>query len=279
MFFPEYTWILLIVSAVICLVGFYKYVYFLSVGYGLSVAGLGVAMAVLYVLTGGNAGNPDPNSYYSIPVLIQCVLCVVYGIRLGGFLLVREIKSAAYRKTLNSQTDKPMPFFVKVALWLCCAALYVMQVSPIWYRISNLRSSETLAWVGCLVMLIGILLEGIADKQKSAAKEKNPDMPAMDGLFKMCRCPNYFGEVVFWTGIFISGLNIMTGWQWLVAAFGYVCIVYIMFNGAKRLEKRHIKNYGSKPEYIAYADHTPILISLLPIYHMVKKEEREVKRV
>lgn len=279
MFFPEYTWILLIVSAVICLVGFYKYVYFLSVGYGLSVAGLGVAMAVLYVLTGGNAGNPDPNSYYSIPVLIQCVLCVVYGIRLGGFLLVREIKSAAYRKTLNSQTDKPMPFFVKVTLWLCCAALYVMQVSPIWYRISNLRSSETLAWVGCLVMLTGILLEGIADKQKSAAKEKNPDMPAMDGLFKMCRCPNYFGEVVFWTGIFISGLNIMTGWQWLVAAFGYVCIVYIMFNGAKRLEKRHIKNYGSKPEYIAYADHTPILIPLLPIYHMVKKEEREVKRV
>jgi hypothetical protein len=41
--------ILYIVCAVMCAVGFYKFVYFLSVGYGLAVAGGGIAVLILYL--------------------------------------------------------------------------------------------------------------------------------------------------------------------------------------------------------------------------------------
>ena len=34
----EYLWILAVVSAVLCAVGFYKFVYFLSIGYGFAIA-------------------------------------------------------------------------------------------------------------------------------------------------------------------------------------------------------------------------------------------------
>ena len=44
----EYLWILLIVSAVLCAVGFHKYVYFLSIGYGFAVAGIGAALMILF---------------------------------------------------------------------------------------------------------------------------------------------------------------------------------------------------------------------------------------
>ncbi len=69
--------ILWLVGLVISAVGFYKYVYFISLGYGFSVAGMGVAMLVLFWdrLTAGTA--------------LFCALLVAYGCRLGGYLLVR----------------------------------------------------------------------------------------------------------------------------------------------------------------------------------------------
>ena len=51
----------------------------------------------------------------------------------------------------------------------------------------------------------------------------------------------------------------------------YILIVFIMFNGAQRLEKRQMARYGNNPEYKAYADKTPIIIPLLPIYHLNKQ--------
>ena len=47
MVFPPLTWVLLIVSAVICSVGFYKFVWFMSVGYGRAVAGIGATIAFI----------------------------------------------------------------------------------------------------------------------------------------------------------------------------------------------------------------------------------------
>lgn len=91
------------------------------------------------------------------------------------------------------------------------------------------------------------------------------------GLYKMCRCPNYFGEIIFWTGIFVSSLDILSGiGQWLMAVISYICIVFIMFNGAQRLEKRQMARYGNDKEYNDYANSTPIIIPLLPIYHLNK---------
>ena len=64
----------------------------------------------------------------------------------------------------------------------------------------------------------------------------------------------------------VGGLSALAGWgQWVMAVAAYVCIVYIMFNGAKRLEKRQASRYGKKPEYRAYADRTPILLPIVPL--------------
>ena len=105
----NYLGIFFVISLVLCLVGFYKYVYFLSIGYGFSVAGIGVAMAVMSLMGIFEA---------SLPHYILFILFVVYGIRLSGFLLVRELKNAAYRKTLKEATgdEKAMPIFVKVSI-------------------------------------------------------------------------------------------------------------------------------------------------------------------
>ena len=259
--------IFFLVALVVCLVGFYKYVYFLSIGYGFAVLGIGVTMAIMGAMGIFNM---------SLPHYILCVLFVVYGFRLSGFLLIREIKNASYRKTLKEATgeESAMPIFVKVAIWVCVAALYVAQTSPVFFRVYNGGEVSGFAWAGILICIAGIVLETIADNQKSAQKKARPNMVATQGLYKMCRCPNYFGEIIFWTGIFVSSLDILSGvGQWLMAVISYICIVFIMFNGAQRLEKRQMARYGNNKEYNDYANKTPIIIPLLPIYHLNKVEK------
>ena len=262
--------ILLAVCAVACAVGFYKFVYFLSIGYGFAIAAGGVAVLVMWLV------NPTATPLWI--VLVQTALFIAYGARLSGFLLVRELKNATFKKTdvakdtLAKNGEKKMPVFVLATIWVFVAVLYVAQVSPMLFRYSNEATDYILPVIGFAISVSGLILESIADKQKSAQKKERPDMVATKGLYKMCRCPNYLGEITFWTGVFVSGITAyQTVGQWICAVLAYIAIVYIMFNGAQRLEKRQMERYGNNEEYNAYASKTPIIIPLLPIYHLNKK--------
>ena len=265
--------ILYIVCAVLCAVGFYKFVYFLSIGYGFAVAGGGIAILVMALI------NPTATPLWIL--LIQAALFLAYGIRLSGFLLVRELKNITFKKTdvakdtLAKNGEKKMPVFVLATIWITVAALYVTQVSPMLFRYTNGSTDLILPIIGFVVSIGGLILESIADNQKSAQKKERPDMVATRGLYKMCRCPNYLGEIIFWTGVFIGGITAYkTVGQWIMAVIAYVCIVFIMFNGAQRLEKRQMARYGANEEYNTYANKTPIIIPLLPIYHLNKTDKK-----
>ncbi len=261
-----YLGIFLITSAVLCSVGFKKFVYFLSTGYGFSVIGLGVAYFLVALIKGFD---------FNFLVALQCILFVLYGARLSGFLIYREKKNSGYKKVFDSVTkegEKPMPFGVKLTIWVSVSVLYVMQTCPVFYRIYNGDGKETaLPIIGILISATGLIIETLADLQKSAQKKENGNMVATKGLYKAMRCPNYFGEIVFWSGVFFGNINTFkNAGQWIIAILGYVLIVYIMINGAQRLDKRQESRYGEREEYRAYADHTPIILPLVPIYHIGK---------
>lgn len=262
--------IIYIVTAVMCACGFYKFVYFLSIGYGFAIFGGSIAILVMYLMS--------PSATPLFIMVLEAVFFIVYGLRLSGFLLYREMKNASYRKTdvakdtLQKNKEKKMPFFVLVTIWIFVAALYTAQVSPMLFRFVNGATDIVLPLLGMVISLIGIILESVADRQKSAQKKERPNMVAMKGLYRIVRCPNYFGEITFWTGVFVSGISAYsTPGEWIIAIIAYVAIVYIMFNGAQRLERRQMKRYGDNREYNTYADKTPIIIPLLPIYHLNKK--------
>ena len=263
---------LLIVCGLLCACGFYKYVYFISIGYGLAIAGGAVAIFALYML--------NPTEAPILILLMEMVLFMVYGLRLAGFLLHRELKSKSYREseiakqTLVDKSSQRQPFLKALFIWIAVTLLYVAQVSPMLFRSLNGATDVAVPIIGGIVSLAGILLEAVADKQKGIQKQKRPNMVACEGLYKLVRLPNYFGEIVFWVGVFVGGISTYNSpFQWIVAIIALVSIIYVMIGSAKRVDARQLKNYSNNEEYVAYASRTPILFPLVPIYHFAKKEE------
>jgi len=261
MAFPTHIWLLFAAAMVISSIGFKNYVWFISLGYGFSIAGEGVLMLLLY------------GKRLTLGTLLCCLLFVGYGLRLGGYLAFRELKSASYNKNMKGEIKdgKTIPFGVKIAIWVTCAALYVLQVLPVFYRLNNGSGSDLCTYVGAAVMLFGVLFESAADLQKNAAKRINPRRFVDTGLYRIVRCPNYLGEMIFWTGVLISGIGALTGaGQWILALIGYIGIIFVMFSGARRLEIRQNKNYGSDPEYQKYVKTVPIMVPFIPLYSVEK---------
>lgn len=113
------TLIFLSISAICCAIGFKKFVYFLSIGYGFSVCGLSLSYLIYSLICGK----------WDLIGIIWSILLIIYGVRLSSFLLIRELKNASYRKVLKEATkedEKKMPFFVKFVIWIACSLLYFM---------------------------------------------------------------------------------------------------------------------------------------------------------
>lgn len=260
MVLPLEFWILFGVCMLVSAIGFKNYVYFISLGYGFSIAAEGVAMLIMQ------------GSELTVGTVIACVLFIVYGLRLGGYLAIREFGQNSYKKNMQGEIKdgKTVPFGVKIAIWTSCAILYVTQVSGVFYRLFNAVEDNIWVFIGSAVMLFGVSLETAADIQKNNAKKVNPRRFVDTGLYCIVRCPNYLGEMIFWTGVVITAIGAAIGWQWVVIAVGYVGIIFVMFSGARRLEIRQDKNYGADPEYQKYVASVPILLPFIPLYSVKK---------
>ena len=260
MVLPINFWLLFGICMLVSAIGFKNYVWFISLGYGFSIAAEGLAMLILY------------GKSLTLGTILCCVLFILYGLRLGGYLAIRELGSSSYKKNMKGEIKEgsTVPFGVKIAIWVTCALLYVTQISGVFYRMHNAVQDNALVFVGAAVMLLGVSLETAADIQKNNAKKVNPRRFVDTGLYRIVRCPNYLGEMIFWTGVLIAGIGAVSGWQWIVVAIGYIGIIFVMFSGARRLEIRQDKNYGNDPEYQKYVTTVPILLPFVPLYSVKK---------
>jgi steroid 5-alpha reductase family enzyme len=258
---PAASLLLLGVCLLVSSIGFKKFVYFISIGYGYSIAAMAI---VSLALSGASA---------SAITWIEAILLAMYGIRLGTYLVIREAKPAYQAaQAIDGDRQADLGFGLKLAIWVTVSLLYVAMFMPALGRFAAeaqgvIDAIPALSIVGIAVMAAGILIESLADAQKSAAKKKAPKRFCDSGLFRMVRCPNYLGELLVWTGNVLAGAALLGGWlAWALAAVGYVSIFLIMKGSARRLEIKQGERYGSDPEYLAYVKRVPILIPLLPIY-------------
>ena len=247
------------ISLINTALGFIKFVYFVTIGYAFSIAGIG-----LFLLTQKNL---------TLDEIIYGLLYVVYGVRLGGFLLYREFKIPSYvnKKKEKLKKYKEKKFSFKIIFWIACALLYSFQSSPLIFKILSSEKEKTFSYIGIIITISGLILEAKADNEKSNAKKINPNRFVDTGLYAIVRCPNYLGEIIFWIGIFIGGIKIYDGYfQRFISLLGLIGIIYVMLGGTRRIEISQNKSYEKEPEYQKYITSTPILIPFVPLYSVEK---------
>jgi steroid 5-alpha reductase family enzyme len=260
---PTATIVLAALALVVSSIGFMRYVYFISIGYGYSIATMSIASLAI---AGGSA---------SAITWIEALLLCAYGLRLGTYLVLREGKSA-YQSTQAADGDRSgdLGFGAKIGIWVTVSVLYVLMFMPTLSRFAaeaKLAADPTpfLGIVGIAITALGIAIESIADAQKSAAKAKAPKRFCDSGLYRMTRCPNYFGEILVWTGNLIAGATLLgTTLAWAAAIIGYACIILIMIGSARRLEIKQEARYGADPEFQSYTKKVPVIVPLLPVYSL-----------
>ncbi len=103
----------------------------------------------------------------------------------------------------------------------------------------------------------------VVDGQKSAFRKDpaNKGNFINVGLWAWSRHPNYFGEIVLWTGIAIIAIPVLQGWQWatLISPV-FVAFLLIKVSGIPLLEVKADERWGGQDDYEDYKRKTPVLV-------------------
>ena len=118
-------------------------------------------------------------------------------------------------------------------------------------------------YIGIIMFIGGFAIEIVADQQKSAfrAIPENRNKFITSGLWSKSRHPNYFGEIMLWTGVAVMSFSSLSGIEYLTLIspiFTYLLLVKI--SGVRMLEGRGQKTWGQDEEYIAYMKNTPMVM-------------------
>ncbi|HEY9233420.1 MAG TPA: DUF1295 domain-containing protein [Phenylobacterium sp.] len=201
------------------------------------------------------------------------VLCTVWGLRLGLYLLWRWLSQGPdhrYVVLIGRAGARRGWSFAKASLMLVFAfqapLQLVVALPVILGQVSPNVALGFLAWIGVALAVFGIVVEATADFQlaRFRASPENADQVLDFGLWRYSRHPNYFGEACVWWGLFLIAVD--SGWLGLAALPGPLLLTYLLvfWSGAPSIEGRMLRR---RPGYGDYVHRTSLFIPLPPRRH------------
>jgi steroid 5-alpha reductase family enzyme len=193
------------------------------------------------------------------------LLVLVWAVRLGAYLFRRILRMKVDHR-FDEMRDKPLRF---ARFWVLQAITVAVVMLPVSYLLDSNDPPGFGPWAiaGASVWLVGLVIEAVADAQKSAfrAKDENRDRFVANGLWRYSRHPNYFGEMLVWWGIFAYVVPVLHGAAFAVVAGPvFITLLLLFVSGIPLLERSADEKYGSDPVYREYKRRTSILVPLPP---------------
>ena len=188
-------------------------------------------------------------------------LVLIWAVRLGLFLFMRVRMTGKDIRFDRIKTS----FSSFLLLWTLQGLWIAVTLSAALVAITtaNRKVFDLFAAAGLLIWACGFVIQVIADLQKSRfhAQPHNKGKFIQSGLWSRSRHPNYFGEIVIWTGIAVIVLPVLKGLSWIALISPvFVTLLLTRISGVPLLEKKADKTWGGEEEYEAYKKRTPVLI-------------------
>ena len=191
-------------------------------------------------------------------IIVGCV--AVWAIRLGSFLFMRIHKAGEDRRfrTIKPNFTRFLMTWTLQGMWVSMCLLCVLTALSSYSGVVM----NSIFFIGLLIFILGLSIEIIADYQKTVFRRniENKDKFITTGLWSLSRHPNYFGEILLWTGIAIMSISSLQGLQYITLIspiFVYVLLVYI--SGVRILEAQAEKKWGHLDSFKEYIKNTPRL--------------------
>lgn len=208
------------------------------------------------------ASHPDTPEFNARAIIVS-VLLTVWGVRLTynwlrgwGGLQHEDWRYVQLRK----QSGIFFPLVNLFGIQMFPTLLVFAGGIPLQYIFQNVAPLGVFDILGTVVLLTGILLETIADRQMhDFLRSAQPGELCRRGLWSRSRHPNYFGEWCIWLGLGLFAVAAQG--PWLGAAAGVV-LMLLLFRliSIPMIEKRHRTR---RPGYEAYVNGTPVFVPRL----------------
>ena len=197
--------------------------------------------------------------------LAASLLVLVWAVRLGGYLLGRILRIKVDHR-FDEMRGNPLRF---ARFWLLQAISVAVIMLPVTYLVSQDAAPGVGVWavVGTSIWFVGLVIEAVADRQKSAFKGKSENRGRFiqSGLWKYSRHPNYFGEILVWWGLFVFAVPFLHGAAFAVVIGPvFITLLLLFVSGIPLLERSADEKYGDDPAYREYKARTSILVPLPP---------------
>jgi steroid 5-alpha reductase family enzyme len=200
-----------------------------------------------------SAGHGDPGRRWLLLGMVS-----VWGLRLAVHVGRRSVgkgEDPRYTELLNRGAASPTVNAI-VKVFVPQAILAFLISAPLQAGPFESGPLGVVAVAGVLIWAIGLFFETVGDAQMERYKAWKRAQPkdrvrasVMDqGLWRLTRHPNYFGDACVWWGIFLVAAE---HWPGVVTIFGPLIMTFLLTQGSgkRNLERSMVKRPGY-PEYM-----------------------------
>ena len=122
--------------------------------------------------------------------------------------------------------------------------IVLLSLYPLLFILEGEIIYSLVIYLGTAIMVLGAVICFISDAQRREFKRKVRQGSIKTGLWKYSRHPNYFGEILFWVGVFVASVS--TGIH-IEAMLGVIGML-LLFNlySVPKMEQKLLNN---KPDY------------------------------
>ena len=122
---------------------------------------------------------------------------------------------------------------------------------PLWFGMQSSEPIGIMDFGAFVITNIAILIEWTADEQLWRFKKQKNELSYMNkGVWSVMRHPNYFGEILFWVGLFlfVPASQSYDGW-WTAVSFVSMIILF-RFISIPLMDKRNLTKRPGYEKYI-----------------------------